>query len=133
MPPSVSNQQEHWRPATPAYFGSDDGSAHGTKHHSQSFWKGEKFLLAAQGGCHGRYRTFLGKPFALLPFWNWRLLWFQFRRIVVRNHHCCYQVSYACAEGYFPSTSWEGICPCESYTIKNNKEMNLNAKEAQMT
>lgn len=68
MSPSVSNQRERWKPATPAYFGIGEGSGHGTKHRSQSSWKKEKFLLAAQGSCHGRKRTFLGKPFGPLAF-----------------------------------------------------------------
>lgn len=130
MPPSVRNQQEHWRPATPACFGIGKGSDHGTKHHSQSSWKKETFLLAAQGGCHGKQRAFLGKPFAPLPFQNWRLLWLQSQRdcgkklpsrlssklCMCRGLHtlppCC----------HFPSTPCEGICPCVSYTITNQEE-----------
>ena len=69
MPPSVSNQQESWQPATPAYFGIDEGSGHGTKHHSQSSWEGEKFSSGRPRWLPWEVEGISGKavcPFALL-------------------------------------------------------------------
>lgn len=60
MRPSVSNQQESGWLATPVCFGTSEKSGHGTKHHSQSSWKGEMFLLAVQGDRHGGRGHFWG-------------------------------------------------------------------------
>lgn len=130
MPPSVSNQQEPWRPATPTYFGTGEASGHGTRHHSQSSWKKEKFLLASKVAAMGGRGHFWGSRLPPCPSRIGGYSDSSLVGIVVRNRHLCCQVSYASAEGYIalplcchvPSTPCEGICPCVSHVIMNQEE-----------